>query len=410
MKRFKTILSEAKLTHLEHIEDAIFDDGYAGGVEALKMLNNIAEVLRGNVSKPVDITVKVDGAPAVICGTNPENGKFFVATKALFNKTPKINYTKKDIADNHGSGGLANKLNAALIHLPKIWPKGLILQGDFMFTPEDLKSATIDDQDYTTFTPNTITYAIPKNTELDKKIKTAKVGVIFHTTYTGKTIADLSANLRVNINALKPNKSVWFSDSDFKDVSGKANLTVGEYQGIRKALEDAKTKLKGIDKASLTYLFKSDENITLLTKTWINSLVREGKRFRGRQQAVASFIDWLRARAKADASKLKTKAGQDKKFKATEDLINKLRKTTKLAGSLAYALDWHDDVAIIKKNIVKKMEQVNSIPAFVKTATGYKVTGPEGFVAIDKLSNKSVKLVDRMEFSRQNFNAIKNWS
>jgi hypothetical protein len=55
------------------------------------------------------------------------------------------------------------------------------------------------------------------------------------------------------------------------------------------------------------------------------------------------------------------------------------------------------------------MEKVNKIPAFIKTDTGYKVTGPEGFVAIDKLSNSAVKLVDRLEFSRNNFNAIKNW-
>jgi len=409
MKRFKTILSEAKLTHLEHIEDAIFDDGYAGGVEALKMLNNIAKVLKGSANKAVDITVKVDGAPAVIAGTNPENGKFFVATKALFNKTPKINYTKKDIADNHGSGGLADKLNAALTYLPKVWPKGLILQGDFMFTPDDLKTATIDDEDYTTFTPNTITYAVPKNSPLDKTIQAAKVGVIFHTTYTGDTIADLSANLRVNINALRKNKTVWYSDSEFNDVSGKATLTTDEYDSIVTALNDAKTKLRGLDKNSLKYLFQSDDNITLLTKTWINSLVREGKRFRGRQQAVADFIDWLRARAKSEASKLKTAKGQDKKLKAMEELIDKVRKTRNMAGTLAYALDWHDDVSTIKKVIVKKMEQVNTIPAFVKTATGYKVTGPEGFVAIDKLSNKSVKLVDRMEFSRQNFNAVKSW-
>jgi hypothetical protein len=59
--------------------------------------------------------------------------------------------------------------------------------------------------------------------------------------------------------------------------------------------------------------------------------------------------------------------------------------------------------------IVRKLEKVKDIKTLMKTSTGFKVTAPEGFVAIDKLKGGAVKLVDRMEFSMQNFNAAKNW-
>ena len=407
MKRFKTILSEAKLTHLEHIEDAIFDDGIAGGKEALRILKDVADVLHGHANKPLNIQAKVDGAPAVVAGINPENGKFFVGTKAVFNRNPKVNYTNADVDKNHG-GGLALKLKSALKHFPKMGIKG-ILQGDFMFTPEDLKKATIDDEDYITFTPNTITYAIPAKSELADTIKKAKVGVIWHTTYTGDTIADLSAQFKININALKKSKDCWFTDTTFRNVSGAATLTLGEMAIINKRLVSAEKELSALDKKSVDLLFGKTE-IAFNLKIYINDLVKQGKRFKGKQQAITGFIDFLRKRYSPMIAKLKSDKGKAKKQSSLDDLINTLHKNKKAGGTLAFALQWHDDVADIKRILVKKMETVNSIPAFIKTGNGYKVTGPEGFVAIDTLSNKAVKLVDRLEFSRNNFNAIKSWS
>jgi hypothetical protein len=407
MKSFKTILSEAKLTHLNHIEDAIFDDGYAGGVEALKILKGVADTLHGHTNKPMNIQAKVDGAPAVVCGVNPENGKFFVGTKAVFNKNPKVNYTNADIDKNH-SGGLATKLKSALKHFPKMGIKG-ILQGDFMFTPEDLKKATIDDEDYITFTPNTITYAIPAKSELADTIKKSKVGVIWHTTYTGDTIADLSAQFKINISVLKKSKDCWFTDTTFRNASGSATLTLGEMEIINKRLASAEKELKLLDKKALGVLFGKTE-IATNANIYINDLVKKGEKFTSRNKAIAGFIDFLRKRYNPAIAKLKSEKGKARKQASLDDLINTIQRTKNIAGTLAYALQWHDDVSDIKRILVKKMETVNSIPAFIKTPTGYKVTGPEGFVAIDTLSNKAVKLVDRLEFSRNNFNAVKSWS
>ena len=409
MKKFKTFLKEEKLTHLSHIEDAIFDDGIAGGKEALRILKDVADTLHGHVNKPLNIQAKVDGAPAVIAGINPENGKFFVGTKSVFNRNPKINYTPADVDRNHGhSKDLANKLKVALKEFPKMGMKE-ILQGDFMFVPSDLKKATIDDEDYITFTPNTITYAVPAKSELADKITKAKVGVIWHTTYTGKTIADLSAQFKINIGKLRQNKDTWFTDTTFRNVSGSATLTLGEIKYIDERLKSAEKELSLLDKKSVELLFGKTE-IAFNLKIYINDLVKQGKKFKGRQQAIAGFIDFLRKRYNPMIAKLKTEKGKANKQASLDDLINTLHKNKKAGGTLAYTLQWHDDVADIKRVLVKKMETVNSIPAFIKTPTGYKVTGPEGFVAIDTLSNKAVKLVDRLEFSRNNFNAIKSWT
>jgi hypothetical protein len=356
----------------------------------------------------VNIQAKVDGAPSVVAGINPENGKFFVGTKAVFNKSPKLNYTASDVDKNHGHApALAVKLKVALKEFPKMNIKGII-QGDFMFIPSDLAKETIDGSKYVTFTPNTITYAIPADSTLAKKITKSKVGVVWHTTYKGDTIADLSAQFKINISGLKKNKDVWFTDTNFRDVSGTASLTKSEMKSILAKIQLAHRELNTLDKGALKILFGKTE-IAANLKIYINDLTKQGKRFSGKQKAIGGFIDFLRKRYQPMIDKLKTEKGKAKKKKALEDLINIINKNRKVGGTLAYSLEWHDTVADIKLILIRKMEKVNKIPAFIKTDTGYKVTGPEGFVAIDKLSNSAVKLVDRLEFSRNNFNAIKNW-
>ena len=113
MNTLLQFLSEAKNTHLEHLEDDIINNGVVGGRNAINFLVALKDMLEGNTKRPMNVTVKRDGAPAIFAGTNPDNGKFFVGTKSIFNKTPKINYTNADIDANHG-GGLADKLKVAL--------------------------------------------------------------------------------------------------------------------------------------------------------------------------------------------------------------------------------------------------------------------------------------------------------
>lgn len=404
MKSFNSFLREEKLTHLEHVEDAIFDFGIDGARQALKILDDVAQSLKGHSKRAVQIQAKVDGAPAIIAGINPENGKFFVGSKSLFNKTPKINYTNADVDANH-SGGLADKLKAALKYFPKMKMKG-IYQGDFMFTPEDLKTETIDGEKYVTFTPNTITYAVPINLPLAKTILQSKAGVIWHTTYTGDTIADLKAVFQINIKQFTKQKFVWFTDTNFVDASGTATFTIKELAALRLKLKHANEELKKLNSADMKLLFGKTE-ISKLVKVYINSQVRKGESFSNKQKSVSTFIDFVRADLDKKLNKLKSQKAKDKKQSDYDKLIYDLRKS---AGTFAHTLEWHNDVIDVKLMIVKKLEKVNQIPAFIKTPTGYKATGPEGFVAIDTLSNSAVKLVDRLEFSQANFNAIKSWT
>ena len=96
MFSFKGFFTHEKNTHLEHLEDDIINRCSKGGVNAINFLNSVRNMLAGNIGGKLNMSVKWDGAPAVFCGTNPENGKFFVGTKSVFNKTPKINYTPNE--------------------------------------------------------------------------------------------------------------------------------------------------------------------------------------------------------------------------------------------------------------------------------------------------------------------------
>jgi len=204
MQDFQDYLTEDRNTHLEHLEDEIINNGTKGAKTAIEFLKSIKQMLQGGKGGS-SISVKWDGAPAIFCGTNPENGKFFVATKSLFNVTPKINYTNADIKRNHG-GALADKLIAALKYFPKLGIKG-ILQGDLLFTSGDKSSAKVDGQDSIIFTPNTITYAVPKvksgflgfGASLYKNINKAKIGKnvkIWHFAYVGDNV-EIGNNVKI---------------------------------------------------------------------------------------------------------------------------------------------------------------------------------------------------------------------
>ncbi len=271
MRTFTTFLTEQKNLHLEHLEDELFNRGEAGVNEAIAFLKSLSEMLKGNAKSPVNVTVKWDGAPAVFAGTNPENGKFFVATKSLFNKTPKINYTNADIDRNHG-GGLADKLKVALANLKGLGIKG-VLQGDMLYTTGDLSSQTIDGESMLTFTPNTITYAVPSNSGLASKINSSQMGIVFHTTYSGDTIENLKASFGADVSGLKKTNKVWYQDADYRDVSGRATMTAKQERDIQNYIKGTERIIKG-SKAALKKIVNSP--LKDLIKIYLNQNVRAG--------------------------------------------------------------------------------------------------------------------------------------
>ena len=398
MNRFAQYISEAKNVHMEHIEDSIFNEGSEGVNSAIAFLSSVTEMLSGSSKSGINVTVKWDGAPAVFAGINPENGKFFVATKSIFNVNPKLNYTKADIRKNH-SGGLAAKLEVALSVLPKLGIVG-ILQGDVMFTKEDVQTQTIDGESVYTFQPNTILYAVPVNSDLGKQIKNAKLGIVFHTKYSGKTIKELSASFDPKVNRLAKTKDVWFTDADFRDTSGSATLTKAEYAKITELIRTAGSAGKRISRF-VDELASKSEIISEL-KIYGNSLVRQGVS-RG---SAEGFITYYNSKMQTAIDSLKTERAKERKESIKKSILGYLTKNSKKLDSV-FAL--HFALASIKIHLVRKLEAVKQIGTFIKTDSGFRVTAPEGFVAVDRMSNKALKLVDRMEFSQQNFTATKNW-
>lgn len=394
-----------KNVHLEHLEDEVLNRGVAGARDAINFLQALRDMLAGNAKTKVNVTTKWDGAPAVFCGINPENDKFFVATKGIFNKDAKLNYTEEDIDRNHPSEGLNKKLKIALAYLPKLGIKG-ILQGDMMFANEDLKKETIDGQDYITFQPNTIVYAVPTDSKLARTMLSAKMGIVFHTSYTGKTIESLKSSFNIDINRLSQTKDVWFRDAYFVDASGTATFTEEETKEITKHLSQAGSIFKQINSLVLNNIALSDTYMTQI-KTFNNTKVRAGEKITDVNKHTRELIAWVEAKLNkeiADAKKAETK----QKRIAEKTQVMRFYKSG--AQDLAKIFELQNKIVDAKLMIVKKLQQLRQVTGtFLRTDDGFKVTNPEGFVAVDKIKGNAVKLIDRLEFSHQNFTAQKNW-
>lgn len=401
---YLTEAKEGKNVHLEHIEDEVLNRGVVGTRESINFLQSLRNMLAGNSDSKVNVTTKWDGAPAVFCGINPENGKFFVGTKSVFNKNAKLNYTEDDIDENHPSGGLNEKLKVALRYLPKLGIKG-ILQGDMMFTKGDLQKVNIEGESYITFQPNTIVYAVPIDSKLATTMLNAQIGVVFHTSYTGKTMEDMKASFNIDIGRLTPTKDVWFRDASFTDASGSATFTEQETKDITYILSMAGRTFQSINPLVLNRI-SSSESILTYIKTFNNTKVREGKKITNTQAHTLELIRWVEAKLNkeiADVKKAETKA---KRAKEKTEVMRFFRTN---AQQLKSIFDLMNLIVDAKLMVVRKLETIKSIGTFVKTENGFRVTAPEGFVAVDRIKGNAVKLVDRLEFSQANFNAQKNW-
>ena len=405
MKNLIQFLTEDRNTHLEHLEDDILNNGMAGGQNAIRFLNSLFTMLQRHSRRSVNVTVKWDGAPAIFAGTNPDNGKFFVGTKSIFNKTPKINYTDADIDANHG-GGLADKLKAALKYFPRLGIPG-IWQGDLLYTSDDLKGADIDGDRVIIFTPNTITYAVSVRSNVARKILASKIGVVWHTTYSGKSMADLSAKFGANTNQLNSTKNVWSTDATFRDTSGNITFTAGEAKRFQNLLNMANGSLK---KAApyLRIINKNRNDLSVSTqlKIFLNSYIRGGEQIRDTKNILARFEKYYNAVLQKKVDSVRTDVAK-KKWKEIKD--TGLKELHANSTSLYFVIATYITFQSAKEMIIRKLQRAESIGTFLRTPTGYRVTAPEGFVAIDRISGKALKLVDRLEFSRANFTADKDW-
>ena len=404
MYSFKQFITEARNTHLEHLEDEIINNGYEGGLNAVEFLKSLRNMLTGSSKSKVNLSVKWDGAPAVFCGINPENGKFFVGSKSIFNVTPKINYTQADIRKNH-EGGLADKLSVCLKELPKLNIRGIV-QGDLLFTPGDIKSVSIRGENAIAFRPNTITYAVPENTELANKIKRAKLGIIFHTTYTGRKMSDLKASFGVNVNRFTKTPSVFFDDASYKDASGVATFSAAESERYDSLLRMAMGSIsKG--KRILNLLQKQTNMLSVgaRLKIFFNDYVRQGQEISNVKRPQADFRKYYASVLDDEMSSKKTEAAK-RKYETIKN--DGLKFIDRYEDEIYFAIASYVTLQRVKNFLVNKMNQIKSIGTFLQKDNGFQVTNPEGYVAVDRMGN-AVKLVDRLEFSTANFSLAKNW-
>ena len=402
---YLTESKEGKNLHLEHLEDNVLNAGVAGVRESINFLQSLRDMLSGKAQSHVNVTTKWDGAPSIFVCTNPENGKFFVGTKSVFNKNAKLNYTDDDIDENHPSAGLNSKLKIALAYLPKLGIKG-ILQGDMMFTKEDLKHETIDGEEYIVFQPNTIVYAVPVESKLAKTMQAAHLGVVFHTSYTGKEIENMKASFNIDLGHLHTTKDVWFRDASFTDASGTATFTAEETKQLSSILSTAGRTFQTIPAMALNRIAASATHLEQI-KTFNNTKVRAGQKIANPALHTKQLMQYVEDKLNKEILAAKKEDTKDKRIKEKTEVMRFYRSNY---IALTHIFELMNLIVDAKLMIIRKLETIKSIGTFVRTDNGFKITAPEGFVAVDRIKGSALKLVDRLEFSHQNFTAAKNWS
>ena len=411
MKTFLELQEDhaGKNLHLEHLEDEIINNGVAGGRAAINFLQSLRDMLSGSARSSINMTVKWDGAPAIFAGIDPSDGKFFVAKKSVFNVNPKLYKTNAEIDDDL-SGDLNAKFKVALTEFSKLGIKGVI-QGDLMFT-DDLSKETIEGVSYYTFQPNTIVYAVPVDSDLGRIMNKSKVGVVWHTTYTGSSLPEMKASFGVDISKLSKPSTVWMDDATYKDVSGRATFTQKETDAVTKILSQTGRTFQKINAPLLRQFLNLQNSMTGVLsgaslKTYNNSKVRAGEIIKNPKKHAAGYVDWVQMSIQKQIDKVKSDKGKEKYTNMQKEYVRDFKKHV---NNLTQIITFQNLLVDAKMQIVKKLNSVKGLTdTFIRTPNGYKVTNPEGYVAIDRVGGKAVKLVDRMEFSFNNFTAIKAW-
>ena len=403
MENFESFITEQKNTHMTHVEDRVLYGGVKGAREAILALRSLRDMLKGTHAG--NVSVKWDGAPAIFAGIDPSDNKFFVAKKGIFNKNPKVYKSSADV-DADTSGDLADKLKLALKYLPELGITGVV-QGDFLFGPGDLSTETIDGEQYVTFHPNTIVYAIPANSDAAKNVRSAKIGIVWHTSYTGSTFESMRASYGVDISKFKKSKNIWSQDAMLRDLTN-LTMTSQETEMVNEYLSEAGKIFNQIAGNTLREL-EANRELAVLIETYNNTFVRAGTIVTDTAAHTNGLIRWIKARYQKEIESRNTEKGKAAQVKKRDEILRFFSNENK--KSLKLMFDLQKMIVLAKLKLINILNKLSNTKHFVKTRNGFKTTGPEGYVAIDKLGGDAVKIVDRMEFSFNNFSpdTLKGW-
>ena len=401
--RFEEFITEQKNTHMTHIEDKVIYGGVKGCRDAIMALRSLRDMLGGEHDG--NVSVKWDGAPAIFAGTDPRDGRFFVAKKGIFNKSPKVYKSDGDV-DADTSGDLAAKLKLALQHLPELGIKGII-QGDFLYGPGDVTRARIKGQNYITFHPNTIVYAVPAGTEMAKQIQSSKIGIVWHTTYKGSTFETLRASYGVDVSKMRKTKNVWSQDAMLRDMTD-LTMSKADTEEVNAHLSNAGKIFNKISGTTLRQL-ENNQVLAQTIETYNNTFVRRGEVVKNTRSHVGGLLRYIRNKYRKERDKRTTQAGRATQQKKLDDIMQFFSPQNK--KSLEMMFELQKSIVLAKLKLINILNKLNNVDTFLKTSNGYKTTGQEGYVAIDTLGGDAVKIVDRMEFSYANFSPdiLKGW-
>ncbi len=397
----------AKNTHLEHIEDDIVNSGKAGGINAIRMLRSLGDMLTEPQSS-VKITTKWDGLPAVVCGIDPKTGYFFVGKKSVFNKIkPVICYSEKHVDKVYGNKpDLAKVLKLCYKHLSKLGISGVI-QGDFLYTADTKSLKQVGGEECITFKPNEITYAIPTSNPIATKVKGTKMGIVFHTAYEGPSLADMNAVYGVP--DIPGNSDVAIFSSTFADASSIAKFTSSESDTYKRLVNRAEGSLR----QASPFLNQITEHGTgqfqtgSMFKVYINTFYRDAtlSSLPNTQTIKSGFVSYYANELNKKITSVSTQSAKDKWTAVRDDGIKFL---TTNDNFLKFTVASYLNIIEAKEYVIMRLNKVESeVGTFFQDGDGYQVTSPEGFVAIS--SGSALKLVSRMIFSRRNFTAAKDW-
>ncbi|NDB57054.1 hypothetical protein EB001_01190 [bacterium] len=395
-----------KLKHLEHLEDEVLNYGSEGCFAIVKFLTELKNMI-GKKSTGGFLQTKWDGAPSVVCGVHPITGGFFVGTKSVFNKKdPKICFTPGDI-DSMYENELNKKLKDCLKYFSQLGITGVI-QGDLLYT-NDKKTQRINDEELVVFRPNTITYGIPTDHPIGQKVNRSKIGVVFHTNYAGgPDLADMSARPRVDISKFNSvdDVAVISNDTQVQQVS----FTKTEEQTFNRYIQKI-NRMCEISAKFHDYIVENSGTtgdakffVGSYLKPFFNNEIKEARTINNVDATLKSFAEFYKTKMDKEINSVKTAAAQTKKreflytgVKYLEDHQNEFKAFVALYQTIQEA----------KLFIIQKLDSLEQFRTFVEIDGGYKVTTPEGYVLHQ--DGDMVKLVNRIEFSKNNFTIEKNW-
>jgi len=391
-----------QLKHLEHLEDEMLNYGVEGCKAAVSFLKELRKML-GQQENSGFMQTKWDGAPSVVCGINPENGMFFVGTKSVFNKTePKILYSEAEI-DILYNGDLAEKLKYSLRHFSQLNISGVV-QGDLLFT-SDITKERIDGEELYTFRPNTITYGIPVGHDIGKKAGRAKIGVVFHTHYTGDELATMQARAGARVtgsddvlvvNNDTPMDRVGFS----KQEMNRFDRHVSKIERMCHICGDFLDELVGAQGKTGDAKF----HISSFLKPFFNDQIRNARSIGNVDEAMYDLLNFYGHKMEKELAKIKTVANRTKKCALVYNSQNYVVDNVyKFKAMLAL----YKELQAVKQMVIDKLDHLEEFRTFVQTEKGYKVTTPEGYVL--HKDGSMIKFVNRLEFAYNNFTLQKQW-